>query len=256
MSPVDTIATLEHVLARLRLVVQTLGEAFPPPTFVPLGKTGTKFGFRHSEHDRTAPLAAYCKAVNICSFLGAVAALLRSGHLHEAYALCRVIDEQGEDILFLTLRGTQTSSYREEFLKSFYQEEFADVDDPLSTTDRPQVSRKKIRAAIFSKGTGLIDPSTAVAAARSITSAASGYVHGAYVHIMDLYGGDPPHFHTGGLVNSPRMGEALRYVPSFFFRAGVAIAGLCKSTGNTGLNNAVSLAIHELEGTFPYLKQA
>jgi len=97
-----------------------------------------------------------------------------------------VIDEQGEDILFLTLRSTQTSNYREQFVKSFYQEEFADADDPLSTIERPQVSRKKIRAAIFSKGTGFADPSTAVAAAHTVTSAQSGYIHGAYVHIMDF----------------------------------------------------------------------
>jgi hypothetical protein len=32
-----------------------------------------------------------------------------------------VIDEQGEDILFLTLRSTQTSNYRDQFLNSFYQ---------------------------------------------------------------------------------------------------------------------------------------
>jgi hypothetical protein len=256
MPSVDPIAILEHALSRLRLIVQTLGEAFPRPTSVPLGSTGTRSAFRHAEQDRSAPLAAYCKAVNLCSLLGAGAALLRSGYLHEAYALCRVVDEQGEDILFLTLRSTQTSNYRDQFLNSFYQEEFADMDDPLSTTNRPQVPRKKIRAAIFSKGTGFIDPNTAVAAARTVTSASSGYIHGAYVHIMDLYGGDPPRFHTGGLTNTPRMAEALRHVPNFFLRAGVAIAGLCAATGNLDLNRATNLVIGELETAFPYLNQA
>ena len=256
LSPIDQIASLERALARFEAVVQTIGQVFPRPAFVPLGKSGTKLGFRHAEQDRSVPLAAYCKAVNLCSLLGATAVLLRSGHLHEAYALCRVIDEQGEDIFFLTLRSTQTSNYREQFLKSFYQEEFADMDDPLSTTNRPQVSRQKIRAAIFSKATGLADPSTAVAMASTITSAQSGYIHGAYVHIMDLYGGEPPRFHTSGLANTPRVAEALRHVPNFFFRAGVAIAGLCAATGNAGLRDEMDLAFGELETAFPELKKA
>jgi hypothetical protein len=54
--------------------------------------------------------------VNLCSLLGATATLLRAGYLHEAYALCRIMDEQGEDILFLTLRSTQTSNHRGRFL--------------------------------------------------------------------------------------------------------------------------------------------
>jgi hypothetical protein len=256
MSPIDPIAELERAVVSYERIVQTLGTAFPRPAFVALGKSGTRFGFRHAQQDCSGPLAAYCKAVNLCSLLGAAAVLLRSGHLHEAYALCRVIDEQGEDILFLTLRSTQTSSHREKFLKSFYQEEFADADVPLSTTERPQISRQKIRAAIFSKGTGFTDPSTAVAAARTVTSAQSGYIHGAYVHIMDLYGGDPPRFHTNGLADTPRMAEALRHLPNFFFRAGVAIAGLCAATGNVGLNDETGRVLRDLETAFPDLKKA
>jgi hypothetical protein len=252
----DLISVLERAVAKIEGVVQTLGQAFPRPEFLPLGNSGTKFAFRHAQQNRSVALAAYCKAVNLCSLLGATAVLLRSGHMHEANALCRVIDEQGEDILFLTLKSTETSNYREKFLKSFYQEEFADVDDPLSTTDRPQVPRQKVRAAIFSKATGIADPSTAVAAASTITSAQSGYIHGAYVHIMDLYGGDPPRFHTSGLGNTPRMAEALRHVPHFIYRSGVAIAGLCVVTGNSFLRDDLDQVFVQLETAFPYLKKA
>jgi hypothetical protein len=93
MSQVDQIAVLERALARFESVVQTLGSAFSPPAFVPLGKSGTEFGFRHAEQDRSARLAAHCKAVNLCSLLGAMAVLLRSGHLHEASeSACEVGD--------------------------------------------------------------------------------------------------------------------------------------------------------------------
>jgi hypothetical protein len=69
---------LERALASFESVVQTLGSAFSPPAFVSLGKSGTKFGLHHAEQDRSARLAAYCKAVNLCSLLGAMAVLLRA----------------------------------------------------------------------------------------------------------------------------------------------------------------------------------
>jgi hypothetical protein len=256
MSTIDEIAILQNAVSRLRLIVQTLGEAFPKPEYVRLGSGSTKSAFRHPKHDRTAALASYCKAVNLCSLLGAIGALLRAGFLHEAYALCRIIDEQGEDILFLTLKSTQTSNYRTRFLADFYREEFADVDDPFSIAERGRVPRQKIRAAIYTKNSGLRDPSTAVAAARSFTHAFSGFVHGPYVHIMDLYGGDPPMFNTGGLSGTPRMVEALRSVPFNFLRAAVAIASVCRATGNLELAGATDVVIGELEHGFPFLKKA
>ena len=33
--------------------LKSLGEALPPPAFVPLGSTGTRLAFRHAEQDRT-----------------------------------------------------------------------------------------------------------------------------------------------------------------------------------------------------------
>jgi len=252
----DKIAILQGAHGRLQLIIQTLGEAFPKPAFVQLGSSSTKSAFRHEAQHRTAALAAYCKAVNVCSLLGATATLLRAGHLHEAYALCRVMDEQGEDILFLTLRSTQMSNHRERFLAEFYQEEFEDIDDAFSNIDRDRMPRQKLRAAIYTKDSGLSDPSTAVAAARSYTQGFSGFVHGPYVHIMDLYGGDPPDFHTGGLAGTPRMAEALRSVPFNFVRAAVAIASVCLVTANVGLANATDVVISELESGFPILKKA
>jgi hypothetical protein len=205
MSEADQIAILLSAQARLRAVVQTLGSAFRKPDFVSLGVGAPKSAFRHADKDRSGALAAYCKAVNLCGLLGATATLLYAGYLHEAYALCRILDEQGEDILFLTLKSTQSSNYREAFLAEFYQEEFEDAADPLSSAARNRVPRPKIRAAIYTRESGLNDPSTAVAAARAVTHGFSGFVHGAYVHIMDLYGGGPPNFHTDGLLNTPRM---------------------------------------------------
>jgi hypothetical protein len=251
----EAITALAACAEKLRGVVDALGDGFPKPQLVSLGGSGHR-AYRHAESDRTGPLAAYCKAINICSLMGAIVALLRGGQVHEAYALCRVMDEQEMDILFLVLRSTQQHSYREQFLTEFYQEQLDDFDDPFSSTSRNRVPRQKIHAAVFSKETGFKDPSTAVTAMRSTTDTFSGFVHGAYGHIMDFYGSYPPYFHMGGFSGTPRMAETLNYVPIFFFRSAVAIAGLCRATGNTYHATRTDAVIAELEATFPDVGKA
>jgi hypothetical protein len=251
----DGIKALTACAEKLRGIVDTLGDGYPKPQLVSLGGSRHR-AFRHAKGDRTGPLAAYCKSVNICSLMGAIVTLMRGGHVHEAYALCRVMDEQEMDILFFVLRSTQQHSYREQFLTEFYQEQLNDFDDPFSSTSRNRVPRQKIHAAVFSKETGFKDPSTAVAAMRSTTDTFSGFVHGAYGHIMDFYGGDPPHFHMEGFVSTPRMTETLNFVPIFFFRSAVAVAGLCRATGNIDHATQTDAAIAELEAAFPDVGKA
>jgi hypothetical protein len=47
MSNADQIAVLQGAHGRLRLIIQTLGEAFPKRAFVRLRSSSTKSAFRH-----------------------------------------------------------------------------------------------------------------------------------------------------------------------------------------------------------------
>jgi hypothetical protein len=51
------------------------------------------------------------------------------------------------------------------------------------------------------------DPSRRIELYRTISKVYSGFVHGASPHIMEMYGGDPPHFHTKGMLGTPRIEE-------------------------------------------------
>ena len=115
------------------------------------------------------------------------------GFAQETYALCRVIDEACEDIWFMAAplgEGSEPSQDQHRFLNEFFQEEFSDTDDPLSTTKRDRVSRHRIRAAMNRVGgEARADPSTDQAVARTLYQAFSGFIHGAYVHIRQAVDG-------------------------------------------------------------------
>jgi hypothetical protein len=236
LSEAAPLTLLANAVRDLRDIVSELGADFPTPDFVPLG---SGMYYRHKPEDRTPHLACYLKAVKICSTLRAAVALVGIGHAHEAYALCRVCDEQGEDIYFLIISlqsvDGRLDAIQEQFLTEFYQEEWADPEDVLSNAARNRVSRQKIRAAILaSPEFGLLDPSRAVAVGRSIAQTFSGFVHGAYVHILDMYG-PPGKYYMTGFKGTPRMEEALRTIPSYVFRGMMAVEALSFSTGRHDL---------------------
>ena len=53
---------------------------------------------------------------------------------------------------------------------------------------------------------------------RTIGQANSGFVHGASVHILEMYGGADPHFHVEGMNNTPRVAELIPYLWDYFYR--------------------------------------
>ena len=80
------------------------------------------------------------------------------------------------------------------------------------------VPRQKIRAFI-SNNDGIDDPSSSIAAIRTISKAYSGFVHGASPQIMDMFGGDPPRFHTKGMLGTPRVEEGLKDLWNYMYRS-------------------------------------
>lgn len=174
------------------------------------------------------------KAVKICSTLNAAVLLVSKGFVQEAYALCRVAEDQAEDIHFLLLpRGKDAlSELQERALSEFFQEEFEDPTEPVKTSqDRDRVSRKKIRAAI-SGDDGIDDPSTAIT--QMFYRALSGYVHGAYIHIMELHSNETPGRYL--MRGSPgKITEAVEFVPNYVYRAILAVECIIKVGGRADL---------------------
>jgi len=194
---------LAQTLAQLEELYQAMDNAAGS---VHVRDLGQSWQFRHE--NCTDALACYLKGVKAISTLNACVALLRVGYTQEIGALCRMVDDFCNEILFLVSRDADDKLSDDQmlFLKNFYQDEFDRPSDPLrSTQKRDTVATNKIFATFGRFAEGGLNPSDAQELVRTVHQYLSGYVHGAYPQIMEMYGGSPPHFHTSGMLGTPQI---------------------------------------------------
>lgn len=206
---------LEQAADALDNCVRALASSFPPPVLVQLGE---RLVHRHEQQDDL--LLSYLKLVRSASAHNAALVLLNSGYAQEAYALCRMTDEAYEDILFMAQphgRGGEPTEDQRRFINEFFQEEHEDPNDPTSSAKRDRVSRQRIRAAT-ARALGATDD-RGQRLGRAIYQTMSGFVHGAYVHIMELFDARSPLFHTRGMLGTGRLAEAIDNQAHYLFRS-------------------------------------
>jgi len=147
--------------------------------------------------------------------------LLQNGFLQEQAILHRVIDETNEDIIFLAYAVTNDTitDLHKRFLDAFWEEEIDESGNMIdSRQKRPMIPRKKIRAYLANVERVVVDPSRSIELSKTLSKTYSGFVHGAAPQIMDMYGGDPPHFHTKGLLGTSRMQEYADDLWNYMYR--------------------------------------
>lgn len=203
-----------RTLSVLDSAFTTLVARAPPPELVQLDS-----GLHFRSREKTPAQAVIQKLSRIITGLRAQRVLLDAGLYQEVGALARILDELGEDVVLLSesVRTGTVTALQTELLKQFYEEEFDDPNNPLrSTQRRPMVRREKIRAAIASLPHQAVNRSDATELHRTMFHTMSGYVHPTSVHILDSWGGDPPHFYLGGMRGTPREsqweGQGLQYL--------------------------------------------
>ena len=192
----------EQALKYMEATVHGLAKQVPAPQ---PSRTNNLLVFRHVE--KSIHQAIVQKLARLVSTLYATRLLLNHGFVQEVGVLKRVLDEIQDDILFLWSGIDDQSPLHREFLEAFFEEEF-DVDTALeSTQKRKMIPRSKIRAhnalVIANIRGAPFDPSRTTEVLRTINKAYSGYVHAASPQIMELYGGNPPHFHMSGMLRTP-----------------------------------------------------
>jgi hypothetical protein len=211
-------SVLEETVSGLEGCVQDLSREFEPPRL-----NSKEMVFRHTnKHDL---LASFLKAVRLVSLLNATLVLLREGYVQEIYALCRFMDEALQDIIFLSSPlGEQGEGSKDQirFINEFFQEEFDDPEKAPVSAKRDRVPRKKISAALSKREFLDINPSDMQSTQRTLLQTFSGFVHGAYPHIMELYGGMPPKYHTSGMIGTPRIRECESQLVNNVFRSLIA----------------------------------
>lgn len=206
----------EYTVAQLDAAFVAMAASVPAPQKVSFGD-----GFSYRYVERMDQQAIVLKVARLVSCLRAGELLLRSGYLQELAMLQRVLDETDADISFLAgpYIGGEREDRHDQFLEYFWAEEFEDGVPPIdSRSSRGMVSRDKILAYNARTLPGG-DPSTNKKASSVLHKTYSGFVHGAAPHLMDMYGGDPPRFHIGGLANTSRQVESARDFLNYPYRA-------------------------------------
>lgn len=202
----------------------------PPPRKVPF-RDG--FVFRYAE--RTIHQAIVLKLARVITGLRAVDVLLRSGLLQEQGAICRMLDEINEDIMFLVAAVTndRVTEMHERYLAAFWAELFEDPVHHSGGLKKPDVPRRrKIHAYVSRVLQGEAEPPSAL---DDISRVYSGYVHAAASSIMDLYGGNPPRFHLRGMFGSPLMHDHIFDTWNYVYRGLAGFVAASKAFGDEPL---------------------
>src|SRR2546427_12727015 len=111
---------------------------------------------------------------------------------------------------------SKTENWRRALVE-FFQEEWSDPNDVVvSQHPRARVSRNKVRARIA--GLFGVGPANFQAHVKVIDRGFSGFVHSAYVHIMELW---YPRmgFRLRGMLDTPRIEECVESLASTTYRA-------------------------------------
>lgn len=200
------------------------------PVFI---KMSFGMAFRYKEKDIYQAIIQ--KLARIQSAVRAAYVLLENGFCLEQAILHRVIDETHEDIIFLVYAVTNDSitDLHKKYLDAFWEEEIDESGTMIDSKQKRQmIPRKKIRSYLSKMEGNVLDPSRSIELSRTISKTYSGYVHGASPQIMDIYGGNPPHFHTKGLQGTPRMEEYAWDLWNYMYRAFLSHIIVAKAFGS------------------------
>jgi hypothetical protein len=238
----------DYALSNMEHTVHSLAQRVPPPQAVPYKDS---FVFRYVE--KTIHQALVQKLTRVVTGLKAARLLMEHGFLQEQGALQRILDELHEDISFISLAVIydDVTPLHKAYLDAFYEEEF-DADSAFdSTQKRPMIPRQKVRAYIARQEAAALDPSRGVELGRTISKAYSGFIHAASPHIMDMYGGSPPHFHIRGMKGTERQDEHREDLWNYFYRSVIAFAWVAKAFGDDLLFSEIQRFSREFERTTP-----
>jgi hypothetical protein len=215
-----------NTLTALERTFRALESDLPPPVRVPW-KTG--FYYRYDQKDPKVLVVQ--KLSRIITGMQAALLLARSGLYQEVGVMCRILDEFGEDVIFISeaVRTGQITELQQQFIDEFFQPEFDNPNPLLSTQKRHRIPRDRIQAAIARFSHHPMNPSDAQSVSRTIAKGYSGYVHGASERILEMYNGK--NYCLSGMLGTPRQLEFEASIWEYMHRSLVAVMYACLAFG-------------------------
>lgn len=213
----DIFIVLEEWINELK---EGLGEIivfFEPPYFY-TDKGYERFRYEETKIEHTC----FLKGVRIISGLNASMVLLRAGYVQEMGVIYRTIGDFCNEIMFLlgNYPTEELDDSQKAFLENFFKEEFDIPEKPfLKDERRKTVPKRKILSFIGNAYKKILNPYEHKKLLQISGDTFSGYVHGVYPHIMEMYGGYPLRFHMQGMKETPRMTEWTKHAINYVYKA-------------------------------------
>ncbi len=209
---------------------------------------------RYRYERKSDVLLIFLKGVRWVSMLNASVVLLNAGYTQEIGILFRCMDESLEDMLFFAEPHEPNGELSKDQLRAFtefFQEQIEDPDN-IRPIKRDRVPRKKVRAAITPPGKVPAE-TKGKEAIGLVYDAFSGFIHGAYPHIMDSYGGDSPRYHMSGMLKTPRIEQYERQLTNYVYRAILGAQLVAGRLGEKEISDSLLQIKNEFMGRFPGL---
>lgn len=229
-----SISPREVALRNMDIALSELIGCVAPPQEVMVNGNSA---YRYVE--QTTEQAIALKLVRYVSDLRACQLLLDHGFVQELGALQRVLTDIEEDVTFLSysIIFNKPTDFHRRFLATFWQEEFDTSGTRPKSLTRDMVPRSKIRAYNANAHQLSLNPSTTIEVVHTVSSVYSGFVHAPACHIMDLYGGHPPTFHTNGMPGTSRQKEHEEDLWNQFYRGILLMAEASTAFGHQTLQD-------------------
>ncbi|MEO7324961.1 MAG: hypothetical protein ABIW82_09050 [Dokdonella sp.] len=251
-----TLRELARAVDAIEEAVQALHSRLHPPAFVHL--KGHTPAFRHDQRDYI--LMSHLKCVRSVSLLHAGIALLANGFYQEVGILCRCLSESFEDVLFLATplgEDGKPSKAQMQLVEEFFQEEFEDPSKPVGTQQKRQrVPRDQVLAGMARIDGNPLNASDGKELTRMLHMGKSGYVHGAYPHIMELFSASPDkngepdvangRFAMSGRMPGQRTSEMLDALASAGHNTAIATCVGAKRLGDKAVEEKLGVIITAL----------
>lgn len=232
-----------EAMQALGAALRVLEQAVPPPKLVQLhGGPAIRY------LEQLPQQAVVAKLARALAALHSARILVDQGMLQDAGAIQRVLDEQNEDVTYISLAmiaGEFTKDH-EKFFREFWQEELENVGTPqMRNIPRARVPRESIRAYIANAPFNGFNQSRTIETGKTINKSFSGYVHGAGSHIMEMCGGMPSRFHPFGMRGTRLWLSQVQNMENYLHRTINAFAFGALAIGNRDLFDH----LRELRGT-------
>jgi hypothetical protein len=245
---------IRKIMAQSEQAVLALGnsDGLEPPVW-----DDTVQSFRHKRKD--ASQLIFLKCVRYMSLLNASGVLFLNRLMQEMGILCRCMDESFEDALFFLhdLGADGSLNDRQvEVLTDFYQEEFVDESVGMKVNnERRRTPRKYIRSAVANFKENEINPNDHSRMSKTIYGGYSGYVHGAYPRIMELYDGETMQYRTQGMQNAKHIDGASQQLVDYVYRGIIFGQYVAKKLGRTDVLERIFEIGQAMEMHYPHLAQ-